>query len=63
MANPDIRIVKGSYSALIVPLSELGNRWIVANMWKREYEITVRIASEFLDEVRKEMEKDNIVIE
>lgn len=60
---PDLRIIKGLFTSLIVPLSERGERWIKANMYRHDIEITITVQTEYLNDLEEEFRKDKLIVE
>lgn len=60
---PDLRIIKGLFTSLIVPLSERGERWIKVNMYRHDIEITITVQTEYLNDLEEEFRKDKLIVE
>src|SRR5258708_32744766 len=61
--SPDMRITRGLYTSVITPLSEEGRRWVNANMYRHGFELAITIQTEEVDDLREEIEKDNLRVE
>ncbi len=60
---PDIRIVRGLFTSIIIPVSELGRRWVRANMYRIGIETSIVVNTEFLEELIKELERNNLDVQ
>ena len=60
---PDIRITRGRYTTLIIPLTMKGTQWVVNNMYRPTFEVSITIQTEFLDELTIEFEKGDLIVE
>jgi hypothetical protein len=58
-ASPDIRLTKNNSVGVFKGLTDEGKRWLRANIGKE----TVIIQVDYIDELREDIEKDNLRVE
>ncbi len=60
---PDVRIVHGLFTSLIIPVSHKGRKWIIENLYRHGFELTVTVQTETLESTLKSIEEDGLIVE